>query len=736
MSWFLIFFSILSTVSCSVLRGRESSIALPVVILDNGDPEVHNITTELAASLLNSSSSILPGNHLQLLWREGWCGPNNPALGLAPFPVAGALWGPREENPPIVGVIGPTCSSSALFLGSLLGRDETAPINIHMAHSHLLESREKYPKSFGIVSSSRLLFHASIELMRMNNWRKVSVLYDESHLYHSSALYDTDQSLQDNFTVIEYFISASHLTYIPLNESKRESRVIFLFMNEDLVRRVLCLALHTNVSFPAYQFVIANIGYTKEVLKTPILFTHGRNRFTCLETELNVAFSGTVFVGFSTDKTSVNSSNWTPVIGDQLVPVLDAIQRGQAKRETLYYLDALLSLALAINNSQSENFTITDAMSFRKIRQSLLQLQFDGFSGPVSFSETPGFVDREVLIHQVLEGNVTLIATYGHKDRLMVKSREGLFIASEIRVVDIVSPYSPPFSPLIAYVIFIITFAVTALLVISHFLTLWHRHSKQVKASSWKVLQLAFVGNYLLVLSTVAHTILVGFFPEDVETRCYLWHVIFVSLSVGFTFVEGTMCMLTWRLYRIFVAYKNPGGCLSNKSLISLVLSCIVVTASVSIVQVTADPLRPVVEPSSVRSTLTILRNANNSIVGIELVRSKFFYCNSRVSPILWSTIQNALNIVLSLVTCIFVYLTRNIPIKQFKTVRLIRLNYIVKGGTLLMAYTYGVLTLNITTMAVLIRFIMYTLMLNAINLVIWDLLYLPPLYSHIHGHS
>ena len=190
------------------------------------------------------------------------------------------------------------------------------------------------------------------------------------------------------------------------------------------------------------------------------------------------------------------------------------------------------------------------------------------------------------------------------------------------------------------------------------------------------------------------------------------------------------MCVLTWRLYRIFVAYKNPGKCLSNRVLVSVVFSCISVTVAVSVAWYAADPLRPISDPKSVGSMLRILRGQNDTVTGVELEKTQFMYCKSQVSSILWFSLQNVLNFALSVITCVFVYLTRKVPMKQFKMVRLIRLNYIVKGSGLLVTYVYSVLSVNISTVAVLIRFIMFTLILNAINVVICVLLYLPPLYS------
>ena len=269
--WFLL----TTAISYSVLHGGgESSVALPVVILDGGDPELRGVT-EVAAGLINNSSRILPGYHLDIMNREGGCG-FPPFPGLAPFPE---LWGPgREEAPAVVGIIGPACSSSVLFAGSLLARDDVSPINIHMAESHLLECRENYPKSFGIAGSLSALYYASIQLIKANNWTKVNVFYDESHL---SSLYNFDQSLRDDYIISEYFVSNTPLTYIPLNESKRESRITFLFLNEEILRKVLCLAFHSNTTFPAYQFVVANSNYSA-IVNNPVVLSRNRRPLYCL----------------------------------------------------------------------------------------------------------------------------------------------------------------------------------------------------------------------------------------------------------------------------------------------------------------------------------------------------------------------------------------------------------------------------------------------------------------------
>ena len=725
MTWLPLLVILALSFGCSFLDGVEKNPPLLVIVLDSdGDREMSSTTEalELLASSINNSSSILPGHHLQLLRRDGWCG-YPPEPGLGPYPTAEVLLGARGKEQPVtaMGIIGPTCSSSALFLGSLLRRDDTAPIQIHLAQSHLLEDREGYSKSFGIAGSSSLLLRASVELIKMNGWTEVSVMYDESHLYHPFSFHSIDQGLQNsNFAVNEYFVSGIH-TYIPLDQVKRESRIVFLFLHRLLVRKVLCLAFRQRVTFPVYQFVIAGVNFA-EVVNNSAVFPQ---KFICSGAELAVACSGAVFVDFAEEYQ--HRANFS--LADDLI-LQEMLLNIQVDIQTSHYLDALLSLVLAVSRQVDINGSACCGDSNGAIFDNLFAQQFAGFSGQVVFNESTGFVDREVLVRQFLEDKLNLLFTYSARGRLTTAGK-GLFLPSEIQVVDVVIPYSPAVSRPLAYVTFISTAAVIIFLATLHILTVLHRNSKQVKASSWKIMQLAFLGSYLLAGSTVAHAISVGFYPTDVKVRCYLFHVIYGSLMIGYTLIEGTMCVLTWRLYRIFVAYKNPGRCLSNRALVAVLFLFVCVSAAISTAWYVADPLLPLSDPESVTETFSIYRGLDANSTSVQVTKSQFWHCSSSsLSSLLWFAMLLMINITLVVTTCVFAFLIRKVPMKQFRTVQLIRLNYMVKFIGLFTVFMYMALTLNSSSTAVLIRFIIYSILINTMNVLICVFLYLPPLWT------
>lgn len=694
---------------------------------------------EVAVEIINNSSDILPEHELQLVRCESGCA--NP-LGLVPYQAANVLLKTAdEENPAFVGIIGSTCSSSALFLGSLIGRNVPL-INIHLAASSLLENHSKYPNSFGIVGSSSLLLHSTIELIRRNRWSYVNILYDESQLYHTSALRNLDHSLFHNFTVKEYFVSAIHFTYIPLSEIKHKSRIMFLFMREELARKVMCLAYHSGLLFPAYQFVLADIDITTFVGSITFI-DHNRRSYDCSAHELAVSLLGTIYVNFHVNtissyhsRTDYNSyykyfmNRLEERVGTHTNLTQELNQLFALNPVVSYYLDALMSFVLAFNSSQLEQRDLCyNTTCVNTIKRNILKLDFGGFSGQVRFSNSTSFVDRNVSVHQYTEeGRFVLLATYDHFGGRMLEISKGSFLPWKIRMKNI-TVYSRGVPEPFAYITFIITSVVLLLVIILHTLTVLFRNAKPVKASSFKLLQLAFAGSYILVVGIAAYTSLEAFVAKyDVQAGCYLWHVVNTSQTMGYTMITSTLCVRTWRLYRIFVFYKNPGRFLADYVLILTAFACVLVVVLVALLWFVIDPLRPTL--LSTRRELNIIQSLNRSIVDVEMLQYTSMGCRVKFSFLFWFFFLNAFCYSLLLVLFVLVFLTRSVPQKDFKTLNVMRLNYVFVGSGFLVLSIYMVLLYSSSPAAILIRFILFTVLLNAINVSVCTLLYSPPLYS------
>ena len=133
-----------------------------------------------ATEMANRNSSVLPGYRLNLLYGDSGCSIPFRAVEAFAKPLSRSVAG---EISPIVGVIGPSCSLSSLSVAAISGRSEVALINIPTAGTHRLQDRTRYPYSFSILDSSRLI---AVSLAQSFNWGKVALFYDTSREYFLS----------------------------------------------------------------------------------------------------------------------------------------------------------------------------------------------------------------------------------------------------------------------------------------------------------------------------------------------------------------------------------------------------------------------------------------------------------------------------------------------------------------------------------------------------------------------
>ena len=124
-----------------------------------------------------------------------------------------------------------------------------------------------------------------------------------------------------------------------------------------------------------------------------------------------------------------------------------------------------------------------------------------------------------------------------------------------------------------------IQFIATALMQI---LTINYRKTKAIRATSPNIQQIACIGVHMVIFTTLIYTIQKGLQMDD-KLYTYLCNLHTVCMNFSFTLVLGSLCVKTWRLYRIFNHYMNPGDLLSDKILILIILSLTTVDALISI---------------------------------------------------------------------------------------------------------------------------------------------------------
>ena len=724
-----------------------------VVLTEPGNEENDPYTTvgRIALSLINNSTAILENYQLEMVKATSGCDVGPPGSVAAAL-LLGEKNKESEMEPAVVGVIGPTCSAAAMHLGSLVGRKELSVLNIHSARSAQLESRSAFPNSFGIAGTSSLFLQSALLLIKMNNWSVVSILYDASLLYHTAALQEAAEDSAD-FTVKEYFVSST-FPYIPLTDIQSESRIVFLFMEDVLlVRQILCLAYHMGMVFPAYQLVIVTNPQSVLFTEVPTVFTFStlsQREYTCSAVQISAAMAGHIFISteiFSRDPlldySEVFYSNFFSL--EELIKVSrENLRNDEIEGESLLtpqfaqLFDAFWSLALALHNSdlRPENLLFSPiglSGQHKTIRRELYKLNFRGFSGPIHFSNSTGSVRRKVYAYQNSEGsNFTHLLTFSHQESVTHQLLEqGRFLPSNIRVRNVVA--SRQVVPRVFTAIAFVTGAIApVLLVFLHISMVIYRREASVKAGSHKILHLAYTGCYLLVLCIFVHTYLEGL-VEDYNAAlppCILWHAVNSLLSVGFTMIVSTICVRTWRLYRIFVYFKNPGHFLKDYSLTVIVLGCVLTNVLIALLWALLDPIEAG-ESGRPIDLVKIIRNSNQSVQSVEIQRNITLACGAQNQTFyLWFVSLHSFYFLLVILLIILVLLTRNIPQEQFKTKHLLHWDCASCFLGLLVMVVYMLLLPLSGPQAILIRFIFFNAGLNILVLGMCAFLFIPLFHS------
>ena len=128
-----------------------------------GGPQVF-VAALLAAESVNNGSRLLEGFELMRVALDGACDISSKTAEaiarLVYWPPLGCHISTRSINsngsglPPVVGVIGPGCSASALLLTPITSRRAISLINLHIAATPLLSDPQQYPFGISMVGSA------------------------------------------------------------------------------------------------------------------------------------------------------------------------------------------------------------------------------------------------------------------------------------------------------------------------------------------------------------------------------------------------------------------------------------------------------------------------------------------------------------------------------------------------------------------------------------------------------
>ena len=590
----------------------NSSIDQPLYILSllpYPDPEAQPSFTEgptltlvaqLAVDLINNRTDILPGYNLELVSGDSGCNIRSKAA-----LVTGSHILSTEK--PVAGLVGPGCSSSALFIAPLISRGPIGLITVHIAGSLLLSNRDTYANSFGTLDSTEVFVDALLSLSKRNNWQNVSVLFDESRLYYLTTLRALTDRLNSLNRPINIVLSSTvYETYIPIQEiNESGSRIIFLLVGPDSLSQILCLGYHNGVFFDAYQWVV--VSRTLGEIN-PLNFTYDDTEYSCSEEQIMTAVNKSIFIHYRLDPFNSNEATDSGLSYKQFIDLytrsVDAynmdLEDGEEMIQPSFwaasYFDAVWSLALALNNSREEvkNSTGLDLSEYRYghsdatniIRNNLLQLDFEGVSGRITFDNVSGYVNRAVDVYQVLDNTMILVEYFNSTNIVQFGDLRLDYISDSVSLTLTRAPLWAGVTFMIVSIIGLILLIATQAIIITY------RNYHSVKANSPKILHVAFVGCYLMNFTAILYVI-VESFDLPANNKCHLFQTLNTTAMVGIILIFGSISGKTWRLYRIFVHYLDPGMLITDKVLFIYIGILVLIQAPVLIAWVVVEPQTP-----------------------------------------------------------------------------------------------------------------------------------------------
>ena len=626
-------------------------------------PSVY-LAGELAVELINEHPhlNILDGYTLELIQGDGGCN-------IVPK-ASIALTDLFNRGKQVLGIIGPGCSGSGLFVSRIICTDERniSLLALHLGGSPLfVTERQTFPYSFSMLDSTDALANAIIELMKLNSWNSVIVLYDESQIFFTTLLEYFEQRLgADTSIPIASLIFENH---IPFNEIRAsQKRIILLLVGPNLFSRILCTAFRNGFEYPLYQWILVTTVLDDFI---SISTMYEGIPVACTKDELLDAAEHSIFFQYHFETLNSEKPTHSGLSYDDFYKRYKSkineynLMTNSSLQSSFWaavYFDAAWAMALAINNSIEElrlrglelaefrygQNQVTDTFQ-RKVRQ----LEFEGVSGRVKFNETTGFVSRGIDIMQLRGKDLKQMLYYNATILLHVNTTPLQAIEDNFDNFGRISKV-----PVWVSVLFLIfTFLIAIVLASLQCISIVYQKSPSVKASSLKILHLAYVGCYLTIAGIMCESI-VTFLNSHRVIKCELEQVSLSLLFCGMTLIFSTICVRTWRLYRIFVHFTNPGMFISDKALFGLICLCFILELPVILAWGLVEPVQP-----------NLVRN-----FALKLTR---VYCINQGFRT-WFLSLLAYNVLLLLISCYFALRCNKISQKDFKSNSILILAYLL----------------------------------------------------------
>ena len=637
----------------------------------------------VAAEVINSRTDVLPGYKLHLLEGDSGCDVEWKAVVSLARTVFHGSSQAGADCVAVAGVVGPACTGAASIVGRLLARDVTSLVHVSpSATSPELADTSLYPNTFRLLSSSVVYVDLYRELMQFNEWNSVAALYDSTRRYFLTTFHEFHEAVN-----VSYFSPVS-MSNIPLGDIHASYKIIFVFVGADLARNILCLAYHSfpTLKYPVYQWIFHD--RTEDQFWQETAFWYASNAYVCSREQMMQATEGAILNVYrlrrenESAKTDVGmnlrdyNARYQQQLSKHLAEVnltVDDYTRTAEDWATLYY-DAVWAMAIAFSRAESKlqqihymslsQYRYGNPQATALIRHQLSLLDFEGLSGRIVFQNETHEVDSTIEIHQIMYDTynasfTSFLIGYYSTDGLVV-SPAADFVPGSFKMVQ------EHVHPGVTLVFSALILICTGFLVILHILTIYHKDSSAIRASSPRLSQLIFSGCYLIMflaflLVIITSSWITTLFKPFSRNHFIVYGVFCCvaawNVSAGYTLILSSLVVLLWRVYNIFNHFRKDLYCLSDEWLVGIVGVLLALNCTIQLVWISHDP------QLSVFQMLDVVESYSGSQESVVPLR---FRCYSKSAKV-YDSIVIAINGLLALSLVVLSILNRHIRKKNFK---------------------------------------------------------------------
>ena len=601
----------------------------------------------------------------------------------------------------MVGIIGPPmCSLDSTLVSSITNRPDLKLVTLHNSGSPLLQDSAavdplstELSYSLDILGSIQQLVDLSLALINKSGWRNVSILYENNRPFYRSIARSFISFARDEFQINVNYLSTVDSNFYPLREVwNNKARIVFVFTSAEYSRRIMCLAHHLKMVYPDYQFILTN-PKIDDFTGQDTVFTYNHEEYRCSQELLvNKSLDRAFLISHRLTTPTPNKVTFTNITFKRFLELYEqriddyntehpsATISPTYRAYSLY--DAIWAWAIILDELVVVNkgfvFKYGNQTLAKFILEKFYSLNFQGMSGEINFDSTSGHVNRPANLYQKVDEEVTLVA---YSNGTHVGQFEDIHT-----IADLVIILNLPHIGIVGF--FLTIHCIEFIIVIAlHICTFIYRNTKVVKASSPKLVQPAYFGTYIFILTM---TLYILFFIKEHNPTVGVFICQLVwgwLLSISFTLTMGIVSLRTWRVYRIFFHYLNPGKLISNPALLSILLMMVSVDLLIGTLWTALDTM-----------DFYLLEHATENIPANEVFLDQT--CFSRYNTV-WIGIVFSYRFILLLIMVTLSLLTRNIPNQTFATASLRVFSYIfsivmIVGFVLYFLFLYLIPHLNI----------------------------------------